>query len=337
MNFWKKLKNLIFSDFTVLIIPKTRKQTRQFKLNAFATYSIVIAFLVFNVVVSISSVVYYNKTKALNSENSYLSSKVKTNLDVIATLEDKTSEQGSEISDLKVENDDILAYLNQRIAEVNDLYIEMSNVIATFNEENDADISVPVTRSLDRASIQSISTFTNVDPKDEAMDLDEIKDQDELTQVVNTMKDESSSLITEIEDELEYLDCLPDHLPVEGRISSGFGYRRHPITGLRSFHYGIDITANRGTPVEAAGSGVVVFSGWSGGFGKVIIVSHGYGYETVYAHNNNLLVKVGDVVKKGQVISKSGTTGNSTGPHLHFEIRIDGEAVDPTGVLRFND
>lgn len=337
MNFWKKLKNFIFSDFTVLIIPKTRKTTKQFKLNSFSTYLIVVAFLALNVFISITSVIYYNKTQALDSENTYLSTELVTNLDVISTLESKTSLQDSEIIDLINENENVLDYLNTRIGEVNELYIEMSNVISTFNDENDSDISVPVSRSLDRTSIQAISTYTNVDAPDAAMDLEEIKNQDELSQVVYTMKSESSTLISEIEIEKEFLDCLPDHLPVEGRISSGFGYRRHPITGLRSFHYGIDLTANRGVPVEAAGSGIVVFSGWSGGFGKVIIISHGYGYETVYAHNNKLFVEVGDVIEKGEVISEVGNTGNSTGPHLHFEIRVDGEAVDPTGVLRFDN
>lgn len=337
MKFLKKLNNFVFSDFTVLIIPKTRKTTRQFKLNSLSTYMIIVAFLALNVFISITSVVYYNKSQALDSENTYLSTELVTNLDVISTLENKTNMQNSEISDLVNENEDVLEYLNTRIGEVNELYTEMSNVIATFNDENGSDISVPVSRSLDRTSIQAISTYTNVDAPDAEMDLEEIKNQDDLTQVVHTMKNDSSTLIDEIESTMEYLDCLPDHVPVEGRISSGFGYRRHPITGRRSFHYGIDITANRGVPVEAAGSGVVVFSGWSGGFGKVIIISHGYGYETVYAHNNKLLVEAGDVVGKGDVISEVGNTGNSTGPHLHFEIRIDGQAIDPTGVLRYDN
>ncbi|MBN2795353.1 MAG: peptidoglycan DD-metalloendopeptidase family protein [Clostridia bacterium] len=337
MKFLKSVKNFIFSDFTVLIIPNTRKTTKQFKLNAFSTYTLIIAFLVLNVFVSISSVVYYNKSKASDSEITYLSSERVTNLSTISSLKEENNLLVDEKGNLLSENEDVLDYLNQRIAEVNDLYIEMSNVIATFNEENNSNISVPVTRSLDRTSIQAISTYRNVDAENTEMDLEEMKEQDDLTQVVYNMKTESASLIDEIENQLEYLDRLPDLLPVEGKISSGFGYRRHPITGLRSFHYGIDITANRGDPVEAAGSGVVVFSGWSGTYGKVVIISHGFHYETVYAHNNTLLVEVGDVVSKGQVISKVGTTGSSTGPHLHFEIRYDGEAINPTGVLRFDN
>ena len=333
----QKIKSFIFSDFTVLIIPKTTRTTKQFRLNALATYSALVAFVLLNIFVSTFSVYYYNKTKVLDSENTSLNSELTSNRNTVSALKDKTSLQDDEIIELINKNEDILSYLNHRIDEVNELYIEMTNVIASFNSENNADISVPVSRSLDRASIQDLTSFKNIDDKDADMDLEEIQEQDALSQVVNTMKSESSNLISEIEQELEYLDCLPDLPPVEGRLSSAFGYRRHPITGLRSFHYGIDITADRNVPVEAAGSGVVVFSGWSGGFGKVLIISHGYGYESVYAHNNALYVSQGDAVKKGDIISSVGNTGNSTGPHLHFEIRLDGEAIDPTGILRYDN
>jgi murein DD-endopeptidase MepM/ murein hydrolase activator NlpD len=290
MKTLKKIKSFIFSDFTVLIIPKTTRTTKQFRLNAFATYSALAAFVLLNIFVSTFSVYYYNKTRVLDSENTYLNSELSTNLKTVVALKDKTSLQDDEIIELINKNEDILSYLNHRIDEVNELYIEMTNVITSFNSDNNADISVPVSRSLDRASIQNLTSFKNEDDEEAAMDLEEIKEQDALSQVVDTMKSESSNLINEIEMELEYLDCLPDLPPVEGRLSSGFGYRRHPITGLRSFHYGIDITADRNVPIEAAGSGVVVFSGWSGGFGKVLIISHGYGYESVYAHNNALYV-----------------------------------------------
>lgn len=336
MKFFKKLKQIIFSDFTVLIIPKSTKTTKQIRLNSLATYSFIVGFIILNIVVSVASVTYYGKSQQLDTQNSHLSSEVQSNLELISLLESKTSLQSDQIIELVEDNEDVLNYLNTRIAEVNDLYIEMTNVIATFNTENDSAISVPVSRSLDRTSIKAIENYQNDDDEDAEIDIEEIKKQDELTALITTMKDTSSSLISEIEDELNYLDCLPDLLPLEGNISSGFGYRRHPITGLRSFHNGIDITGNRGDNIQAAGSGIVTFSGWSGDFGKVVIISHGYGYETVYAHNDSILVEVGDVVNKGDVISRVGSTGRSTGPHLHFEIHYENEEIDPTGVLRFN-
>lgn len=337
MKFWKKINQFIFSDFTVLIIPKTTKMTKQIRLNSLVTYTLLIGFICLNVLVSVASVTYYNKTQKLDYENTHLSTEVMSNLELIASLEGKTTLQRSEIIDLVEDNHDVLNYLNTRIYEVNELYNEMSHVIATFNSDNGSNISVPITRSLDRTSIQAISSFANADDEDAEIDIEEIKKQDELSELISTMKDTSSTLITEIENQIEYLDCLPDNIPIEGRISSAFGYRRHPVTGLRSFHYGIDITGNKGDAVQAAGTGIVTFANWSGGFGKVVIISHGYGYETVYAHNNAILVKVGDIVEKGDIISQVGTTGTSTGPHLHFEIHYNNEQIDPVGVLRYDN
>lgn len=122
--------------------------------------------------------------------------------------------------------------------------------------------------------------------------------------------------------------------PVPGHtsISSPFGYRTHPILGYRKFHSGVDIPAPAGTPIVAVKDGVVITATFMGGYGNVIMVDHG-DKVTVYAHNSVLKVKAGDVVKAGQVISLCGSTGMSTGPHLHFEVRINGSVVDPLGYI----
>ncbi|MBA2133158.1 murein hydrolase activator EnvC family protein [Capillibacterium thermochitinicola] len=122
-------------------------------------------------------------------------------------------------------------------------------------------------------------------------------------------------------------------LPVKGRISSPFGERMHPILKQKRFHSGIDIAVPTGTDVLAADRGRVMISGWNGGYGYFIVIDHGNGLATAYAHNSRLLVKEGDVVAQGQVIAKSGSTGLSTGPHLHFEVRKEGAPVDPAGYL----
>jgi len=121
--------------------------------------------------------------------------------------------------------------------------------------------------------------------------------------------------------------------PARGRISSPFGWRVHPILKNRRFHSGIDIAIPSGTPVQAADSGVVLISGWNGGYGYFIAIDHGKGISTAYAHNSRLLVKEGDVVSKGQTIALSGSTGWSTGPHLHFEVRENGTPVNPVTYL----
>ncbi len=121
--------------------------------------------------------------------------------------------------------------------------------------------------------------------------------------------------------------------PVNGRITSKFGYRIHPIYKVRKMHTGVDIAASRGTPIHAAAGGVVVHSGRWGGYGNCIIIDHGGGLATLYAHCSSLAVAVGEKVKQGQVIGRVGSTGLSTGPHLHFEVRKNGTPVDPMGEL----
>jgi len=121
--------------------------------------------------------------------------------------------------------------------------------------------------------------------------------------------------------------------PVKAQISSNFGWRMHPILKEKRFHSGIDLAVVTGTAVAAADSGRVLVSSWNGGYGYFIAIDHGNGISTAYGHNSRLLVKEGEIVIKGQTISLSGSTGLSTGPHLHFEVRKDGKPVNPIPFL----
>ncbi|MCE2928021.1 MAG: M23 family metallopeptidase, partial [Candidatus Caenarcaniphilales bacterium] len=121
--------------------------------------------------------------------------------------------------------------------------------------------------------------------------------------------------------------------PVKAKITSPFGPRIHPIFGVRSMHSGIDLAAPRGTPIKASEGGIVIYSGWYGGYGRVVIVDHSKGLSTLYAHLDAASVKVGDKVKQGQVVGYEGATGYATGPHLHFEVRNDGKPQNPVSFL----
>ncbi|MFN7311758.1 MAG: murein hydrolase activator EnvC family protein [Vampirovibrionales bacterium] len=121
--------------------------------------------------------------------------------------------------------------------------------------------------------------------------------------------------------------------PVVGRITSGFGYRIHPIHHTRLNHTGLDISRPNGTPIKAADGGRVVMAGWYGGYGKCIIINHGKGHATLYGHLSRLGVSRGTNVGKGQTIGAVGSTGYSTGAHLHFEVRINGRPVNPRRYL----
>lgn len=122
--------------------------------------------------------------------------------------------------------------------------------------------------------------------------------------------------------------------PVSGRINSGFGWRHDPLSGRRNLHTGIDIKAPIGRTVRAAASGRVVHAGWMGGYGRTVVIDHGNGYTTLYAHCSALLVKRGQRVSSGDAVGRVGSSGRTTGPHLHFEIRSNGSSVNPLKLLR---
>ena len=117
--------------------------------------------------------------------------------------------------------------------------------------------------------------------------------------------------------------------PVAGRVSSAYGLRPHPIRKRSQFHHGLDLAAPAGTPIRAVAAGRVSFSGWAGGYGNLVEIAHGAGWTTRYAHAQTRVVQVGQRVQAGETLASVGTTGLSTGPHLHFEIRQDGASQDP--------
>jgi len=136
--------------------------------------------------------------------------------------------------------------------------------------------------------------------------------------------------------ESEYLGtgqfCWP--APSYTRISSPYGWRNHPIYKTQKFHSGVDLAAPGGSNILAADGGKVISAGWNGGYGNCVVVDHGGGISTLYAHASRLCVSKGDVVTRGQVIAKVGTTGNSTGNHLHFEVLINGKTTDPMAYIK---
>ncbi|PAF50980.1 peptidase M23 [Helicobacter sp. 13S00401-1] len=136
------------------------------------------------------------------------------------------------------------------------------------------------------------------------------------------------------------LKLIPNGVPLQhySRISAPFGMRMHPILHILRFHAGIDLATKVGTPVYASADGVVDYAnnGYNGGYGKLVKISHSFGFRTYYAHLSKILVQAGEFVKKGQTIAYSGTTGASTGPHLHYEIRFLGKPINPIGFIRWD-
>lgn len=164
----------------------------------------------------------------------------------------------------------------------------------------------------------------NIDTSDSgSIDIENLKQEIKITvETVGEIKDY-------LHVQRDIYIATPKGFPVRGNISSNYGRREHPGSGENEFHSGVDISTSPGNPVRATADGIVSFSGWSGGSGNLVVVEHGHGFSTFYAHNRINAVKVGQKVHRGDVISYVGSTGNSTGPHVHYEIWKDGRHVNP--------
>lgn len=156
--------------------------------------------------------------------------------------------------------------------------------------------------------------------------------QNEIQTLLKSSEFENASfaaILDEVASKKYLLDHTPSILPCDGYYSRGFGMKPDPFTGNIRMHAGIDIASDKGTPVIASADGTVNFTGWIGRFGRVVIIDHGFGYRTLYGHLESMNVKKGLSIKRWQTIGTMGSTGRSTGPHLHYEVHKDGRPVDP--------
>lgn len=192
------------------------------------------------------------------------------------------------------------------------------------------DVSMPQLPSL--ASLPSSSLGMNKINPTLAMNDFTVK-VDGLRDTVDQVEQRLQRVYELRQDNISYWASVPTVWPVQGFVTSGFGYRRSPLRGGTRFHEGIDIASPVGTPIKSPADGVVSFAGYKSGLGKVIVVDHGYGITTMYGHNSDLFVAEGNRIKRGMVISSIGMTGRTTGPHLHYQVMVDGVPVDPLKYL----
>jgi murein DD-endopeptidase MepM/ murein hydrolase activator NlpD len=156
-----------------------------------------------------------------------------------------------------------------------------------------------------------------------------LKDLETKTSIASISQSQLNDFLKE---QKSILACTPSIRPTDGWFSSGFGYRISPFTNQREFHKGIDIATRIGTPIIAPADGLIVHVGKEGNFGKMIAINHGYNLKTRYGHLNKYRIKKGQHVKRGQIIGEAGNSGRCTGPHLHYEVLLNGVPVNP---LRF--
>jgi murein DD-endopeptidase MepM/ murein hydrolase activator NlpD len=152
---------------------------------------------------------------------------------------------------------------------------------------------------------------------------------DDLDTEISVQMQNKAELYKFLQEQKSMLACTPSIWPVKGWVSSDFGYRKSPFTNLKEFHKGLDISSHMKTPIIAPADGVVSSVSTSHNFGRYIHISHGYGLKTVYGHLAKSLVKKGQSVKRGQTIALLGNTGRTTGPHLHYEVHLNGVQINP--------
>ncbi|MGI6668691.1 MAG: peptidoglycan DD-metalloendopeptidase family protein [Acetivibrionales bacterium] len=295
---------------SIVMVPHSSSSVKVFRFRAFYAKLVVAAVILLSIFVSgglyISGMLKENKALKQNLNELYSTNTEQRNL-----IEQKTDE----INRLVEESASFRETVNDRIEE----FTENFNKIT---DEYLAERSKLTSRSGERTE----TAFTN-DMRNLKKSLDSLSSLYSRSGTIEADLDAAEAKIA------EFMETVPTLWPAAGRLTAGFGYRKDPITRKTRFHEGIDIGSDGGRTIRASASGKVIFAKYTSGYGRTIKIDHGRGITTVYGHLSKYHVKVGQVVKKGDKIATMGTTGRSTGPHLHFEIRLFGTPVDPLKYL----
>jgi murein DD-endopeptidase MepM/ murein hydrolase activator NlpD len=291
----------------ILIIPDSQHKIKNLRIKkSIVTASIVSLAAVLLIMFSIT--IYYA------GSYSYLYTKLKYKDNIIAEKEQKIAQ----LSNMKKSQDTKIAMLNDNAKKIDEKMKSLD------------DLEQKVRRML---GLNQPKTSRGGISRDERnISFDNISTNKLISEIDNKTID-YKNLLSEVTNKLDYLNSIPSAYPVNGNITSPFGNRVSPYDNTIEFHPGIDLAVDSGTPVKAAGKGIVTYAGWLSGYGNTVMIDHNYGITSVYGHNSQILVTVGQTVNRGDVIAKSGNSGRSTGPHVHFEVRLNGNPVDPMNYL----
>jgi murein DD-endopeptidase MepM/ murein hydrolase activator NlpD len=289
---------------SIVFIPHSPDHVRMLKLSAPQSKVVSLFAVIITAVVCLSMLLTHTlqENRRLRSNLTVLTS---SSIEQQMLLNEKSTEI-QRLKTIELNKKDVLQEFMNKYNEITDTYIN--------NRIDAAKASRSGSRS-DRSFVDDVNELKGI--------LSSLRNLEDLGE-------SSLASLTQTEQKLQkYLETVPTLTPTGGRISSTFGTRRDPIRGRKSFHEGLDIAADYGQSIKAAAGGTVIFSGRNSGYGNCIIINHGHGISTLYGHASKLLIKEGAAVKKGDVIAKVGSSGRSTGPHLHYEVRINDTQVDP--------
>lgn len=322
---FEKAKHDHKQKYTIIITPNTYGKTHKLSLSFFWAKNALFLAGLFLITVLILVISYIGLLTNYN--------KSKQDLLTLQSINKEQQMQLYDMNELAKEVDQKLQYLDLLETKIvtmigddssssNDPYMNEINARLSALEEN-----MSASGGNNGAYMNYYIASDDINNFDISSDLDKIKTTlAEIDQNIETQGSTYEILESDVEAHTDYIQCYPDYLPVAGRLTDGFGYRTSPVVG---FHNGIDLAAPRGTIIQSAGRGTVIYASWYGTFGNCVIIDHGYGYKTLYGHMSKILVNEGDSVEKGDVIGLIGSTGFSTGNHLHFGIMVNGSYVDP--------
>ena len=305
----KKQKRKINDKYTLMLIPHNGKESKSynFRSSVIAKIGIVFYILLFLGIIGAlrTSIVVYDAYASQHELAAYRSEK---------------AVQEQKLADLQKENEK----MQQEMAEISALENEVRKELGNNKQ--------PSRGGIDRSQYMGQGGPIQADIK--MIDVYAAQTKN-LQAEMQQKKENLSNLLAQLKERNARLNATPDIWPTAGgSITSYFGGRANPFSGYGyDYHPGIDIGNDYGAPIYAGASGQVEFAGWFGGYGRYVKISHGYGYETAYGHMSSIAVSSGDYVKKGEVIGYVGSSGYSTGPHLHYEVIINGQDSDPLELI----
>lgn len=223
---------------------------------------------------------------------------------------------------------------SQQRQTVQGLVADLSGVYQQLDSLRESDARVRQLANLDALPQDLPVAVGGLVEADSVASLDAVQQQINQLQIdIELRKQRQEGVRNLINDQVSLRRSTPKGWPTKGWLTSYFGMRKSPFSGKMVMHEGLDIAANTGTPIVATADGVVARVKYSPGYGKMLILDHGYGYRTIFAHNSEILVKSGQRFKRGDIVAKVGNTGKSTGSHLHYELLLNGVPIDPRKTL----
>lgn len=327
MILYQRLKKMLKERITIMVIPGAQGEIKQVKLFKAMVYSVIFLCVSLGLFLTTFSVVMITNNSYLTHKNKMFANEILYKTDAIEQLSAVADIKKQEVLELTDQVKLTAEYYDNKLQELTELEKRVGTLISMLDTPKNSTLEASVSRSGELTSRTASNSPENIE------DIQDLNAPDEITELVALQMELYDDMIAEVEKTLAFLDCKPDQYPTEGKFSSGFGPRRDPVFGTLNYHRGIDLSNKTGTPIHAAGTGIVTFAGWNNSYGNIVVISHGYGYKSVYAHLNEIKTELGANVKKGDFIGTMGTTGKSTGTHLHFEIHFEGVQIDPMKVL----